>query len=649
MSHLLVAAPSGCGLLFGLHGALPRRGSRAALPLRTGGGRRGPAHAAGCRARGEGPHHRHRGRPGAPHRQAPRGELQGRRGRSQPVGGFPAQRQHACRRPPQAEVRGRVPDRAARRSRAPRLRAPLPLRPARASRGERPRHEARARVCDRVRRQAGGRAVELVRLRRAARQPLLHERGFPAQREPDLPRGARPGRGGHARHRLPLAAPRGDHRHPPPRQHARLLHEQRHPPLPLAALGPHHHGLQPEVAVHPRGGRGRGGSARAAERHARRVQRRRPRGRAPEGRDPRDGRHRGPAPRAGRARGLRPPLPARALPHAAGRDPLPQVPVRARRRGLPACRWLHAPLQPRGHLRERAPLMLPAPIVSLSRAVTDALPRSIHALQHEIDERMLRIPTRLNAYGYDPWGFHPDSARRSMLITALLYHYWFRVETHDIDRIPRGRVLLISNHAGQIALDAAMICAACFFEAEPPRVVRGMGEYWLPTVPWVNELMVRTGSVVGTRKNAIDLLTNEEAVIAFPEGIRGMNKLIWERYQLQEFGQGFMRLALETDTPVVPIAVVGSEEQAIAIANAMPLARLLGIPAFPVTLTFPWLGLLGALPLPVKYRIYFGEPMRFTGNPSDEDEVIGEKVEQLKARIATMLAAGLATMRSPRG
>ena len=290
--------------------------------------------------------------------------------------------------------------------------------------------------------------------------------------------------------------------------------------------------------------------------------------------------------------------------------------------------------------------MVLAPVLSLSRAVTDALPRSINALQHEIAESMLRIPTRLNAYGYDAWGFHPDSARRTMLFTALLYHYWFRVETHDIDRIPQGRVLLISNHAGQIALDAAMICAACFLEAEPPRVVRGMGEYWLPTVPWVNELMVRTGSVVGTRKNAIDLLKNEEAVIAFPEGIRGMNKLIWERYQLQEFGQGFMRLALETDTPVVPIAVVGSEEQAIAIANAPPLARLLGMPAFPVTITFPWLGLLGLLPFPVKYRIYFGEPMRFTGNPSDEDEVIGEKVEQVKARIATMLADGLAARRS---
>jgi len=207
-------------------------------------------------------------------------------------------------------------------------------------------------------------------------------------------------------------------------------------------------------------------------------------------------------------------------------------------------------------------------------------------------------------------------------------------------------VLLISNHAGQVAIDAAMIATACILEAEPPRIVRGMGEYWLPTVPWVNIAMVRTGSVVGTRKNCIDLLEQEEAVIAFPEGIRGMNKLIWDRYQLQEFGQGFMRLALETHTPIVPIAVVGSEEQAPAIANVMPLARLLRMPAFPVTLTWPWLGPLGLLPLPVKYRIYFGEPMWFEGNPADEDEVIGEKVDQVKRTITDMLARGLQSRRS---
>jgi 1-acyl-sn-glycerol-3-phosphate acyltransferase len=187
-----------------------------------------------------------------------------------------------------------------------------------------------------------------------------------------------------------------------------------------------------------------------------------------------------------------------------------------------------------------------------------------------------------------------------------------------------------------------MIGTAMVLEAEPPRVVRGMGEYWLPTVPWVNLFMTRTGSVVGTPKNCADLLAMDEAVIAFPEGIRGMNKLIWDRYQLQEFGHGFMRLALATRTPIVPIAVVGSEEQAPGIANLQALGRLVGMPAFPVTLTWPWLGPLGMIPLPTKYRIYFGEPMQFDGNANDEDEVIGELVDQVKQEIAGMLASGIA-------
>jgi 1-acyl-sn-glycerol-3-phosphate acyltransferase len=271
---------------------------------------------------------------------------------------------------------------------------------------------------------------------------------------------------------------------------------------------------------------------------------------------------------------------------------------------------------------------------------------SLAEIEDELDARLRRIPTHLNAYGYDAFGFSPVASRRALVMSALLYRYWFRAETHGIDRLPQGRMLLISNHAGQIAIDAAMIGTAMVLEAEPPRIIRGMGEYWLPTVPWINIAMVRTGSVVGTRKNCVDLLEADECVIAFPEGVRGMNKLIWERYQLQDFGYGFMRLALETRSPIVPIAVVGSEEQAPAIANLRGLGQLLGMPAFPVTLTWPWLGPLGLIPLPVKYHIHFGEPMRFEGNPNDEDEVIAEKVDQVKERIAAMLADGLAARRS---
>jgi len=293
--------------------------------------------------------------------------------------------------------------------------------------------------------------------------------------------------------------------------------------------------------------------------------------------------------------------------------------------------------------------LLPAPAAAALQVASfaaQAARKYVLGVDHEIADRLRRIPTQLNAWGYDPFGMHPDVARQALVICALAYRQWFRVETHGIGNVPSGRVLLISNHGGQIALDAAMIGAAMVLEAEPPRIVRGMGEYWLPTVPFVSVLMHRTGSVVGTRHNCIQLLEREEAVIAFPEGVRGMNKTIWQRYQLQEFGQGFVRLALETRTPVVPIAVIGAEEQYPSIANLTGVGRLLGMPAFPVTPTWPLLGLAGSVPLPTKYRIYFGEPIFFEGNPNDEDEVVAEKVDLVKGRIAAMIAKGLAARRS---
>jgi len=279
-------------------------------------------------------------------------------------------------------------------------------------------------------------------------------------------------------------------------------------------------------------------------------------------------------------------------------------------------------------------------------AVADTVAAQISAMDRELRDRLARIPTTVNEFGYDPFGFNPDTTRRALLGAALLYRYWFRVETHGIEHLPAGRVLLIANHGGQIALDGAMIGVACVLEADPPRIIRGMAEYWLPTLPWVNVMMVRTGSVVGTPRNCAELLERGECVIAFPEGVRGMNKTYWERYQLQEFGHGFMRLALATGTPIVPVAVVGAEEQYPGLANLRGLGRLLGMPAFPVTPFWPWLGLLGTIPLPIKYRIYFGEPMQFTGDPHDEDEVIAEQVDTVKRRIAAMIARGLAARRT---
>jgi 1-acyl-sn-glycerol-3-phosphate acyltransferase len=204
-------------------------------------------------------------------------------------------------------------------------------------------------------------------------------------------------------------------------------------------------------------------------------------------------------------------------------------------------------------------------------------------------------------------------------------------------------VLLVANHAGQLPFDAAMLGSAMFLEGTPPRIARGMGEYWIPRIPWLNVAATRAGQMVGTPENCQALLESGECVMVFPEGIRGMNKLFRERYRLQDFGTGFMRLALATESPIVPVGIVGSEEQQPGFANVPGLAKLLGMPAFPLTLGFPWLGPLGILPLPVKYRIRFGAPLRFSGSPHDEDVAIEARVDEVRAALRELLAEGLAT------
>ncbi len=269
-----------------------------------------------------------------------------------------------------------------------------------------------------------------------------------------------------------------------------------------------------------------------------------------------------------------------------------------------------------------------------------AVPLSVRALEREVDERLSKVPTRVNDFGYDPFGFSPTEVRPSALFASLLYRYYFRVETHDIERVPQGRVLLVANHAGQLPFDGMMISSALLLEAEPPRIVRSMAEYWVPQIPFVNVIAARGGVLVGTPENCVSMLESGECVLVFPEGVRGMNKTFSHRYELQRFGLGFMRLALETGTPIVPVAVIGSEEQQPGFGNLPRVGKLLGMPAFPLTLGFPWLGPLGILPLPVKYHLYFGEPLVFEGAPTDEDAAVQHKVDAVRKAISEMFERG---------
>jgi 1-acyl-sn-glycerol-3-phosphate acyltransferase len=270
------------------------------------------------------------------------------------------------------------------------------------------------------------------------------------------------------------------------------------------------------------------------------------------------------------------------------------------------------------------------------------LPEPLRRLDRELGERLREAPTRRNDYGFDPYGFHPDTARRMLLGSALLYRYYFRVETHGIENVPEGRLLLIGNHSGQFAYDGSMLSIAMLLEAKPPRLCRGMAEFMFWRTPWMGILASRLGSMAGTPENCVAMLNDGECVMVFPEGARGANKPFRKRYQLQRFGLGFMRLALETGTPILPVGIVGAEEQQPGLANLEGLGQKLGLPSFPITISMPWFGLLGAtFALPVKYHIHFGEPLFFEGSPDEEDGSIERKVAVVKDAIASLLARGL--------
>ncbi len=251
-------------------------------------------------------------------------------------------------------------------------------------------------------------------------------------------------------------------------------------------------------------------------------------------------------------------------------------------------------------------------------------------------ERIAKLTPPRNEYGVDPYGLDVEFAVAAVAPFLWLYRKYFRVQVFGIEHVPtHGRVLLIANHSGQLPFDAAMAAISLLVEMDPPRYARALVERWVPTLPFVSSFYARLGQVVGTPENCRRLLAAEEALLVFPEGVRGLNKPFSERYKLQDFGLGFMRLALEARAPIVPVGIVGAEEQAPALADLRPLARLLAMPALPITPT------LLPLPLPTRYRIHFGAPLRFSGSPDDEDTVLEEKVRGVKDAIRELLADGL--------
>ena len=259
----------------------------------------------------------------------------------------------------------------------------------------------------------------------------------------------------------------------------------------------------------------------------------------------------------------------------------------------------------------------------------------------ELNDRIDRLQVDLNSAGFDRWGLHPETIKKFAPFIYFLYKKYFRVEATGLETIPQGRVLFIGNHGGQIPLDAMMAGLALLMESEPPRLARAMVERWIPTVPFVSSLFTRIGAMIGDPVNCRELLGHDQPVMVFPEGVRGSGKLFKDRYQLQRFGTGFMRLALESKSPIVPVAIIGTEETYPSVFNFEALAKVLGAPYFPVTPFFPLLGVSGLLPLPAKVTVRFGKPMYFEGSESEPEEQIREKVQKVKEALQAEIDAGL--------
>jgi 1-acyl-sn-glycerol-3-phosphate acyltransferase len=219
-------------------------------------------------------------------------------------------------------------------------------------------------------------------------------------------------------------------------------------------------------------------------------------------------------------------------------------------------------------------------------------------------------------YQVDEFGHDPDLVEHVLApLLRPLYRRWWRVETRGLEHVPeKGAALVVGNHAGTLPFDAMMVALAILDEHPARRTLRMLAADMAFSLPVVAPLARKSGNTLACPEDAERLLRAGELVGVWPEGYKGLGKPYWERYRLQRFGRGgFVEVALRTGAPIVPVAVVGSEEIYPMIGNLRRLARLLGFPYFPVTPTFPLLGPLGMIPLPSRWVIEFCPPIPTEG------------------------------------
>lgn len=278
--------------------------------------------------------------------------------------------------------------------------------------------------------------------------------------------------------------------------------------------------------------------------------------------------------------------------------------------------------------------MTDAKVIPINAGYGDALPAHSPAatqdaseaggLEHALAGVAAFLRRRIAGdYEVDEFGFDKDLTE-SVVAPALrpLYKKWFRVDCLGVDNIPTdGGALLVANHSGTIPLDALMLSVAVHDELAQSRFLRLLGADLVFSTPVLGQLARKAGNTLACAPDAERLLASGELVGVFPEGFKGVGKGWSERYKLQRFGRGgFVMSAMKTGVPIIPVSIVGAEESYPMIGDIKLLARALGFPYFPVTPTFPLLGPLGAIPLPSKWVIEFGEPIETASYGADASE-----------------------------
>ncbi len=261
---------------------------------------------------------------------------------------------------------------------------------------------------------------------------------------------------------------------------------------------------------------------------------------------------------------------------------------------------------------------------------------------------------RVEAYMLDDAGFGTDSfgTDSQMLGFGYALGYWlhkhyFRVVSSGHDHLPkRGAGVLAGNHSGVLPFDAVMIATDVFRHTDPPRLVRYMVDYFVYQVPFLGVFFRSMGQMPGTRRNFDGLVEEGHLVGVFPEGAEALGKPAERRYELYPFSPGHVELAARHRVPVLPFGLVGAEEQQTMLADFKPLARLLRLPYFPITTTFPWLGPVGLLPKPVRYFIHYGPPIEIDPEALRSIEVREAEVNRVREAVADLIDLGQRTRRA---